>query len=1031
MSISDLSIRRPVLAVMLTGSLVVLGWLSLPRLGVDLFPDVEFPYLSITTTLEGASPDTIESEVTDVIEEYVSTLAGLRQIRSTSAEGVSQIVLEFELEENISEKSADVRDKIARAIGELPPETDAPVVEKADPDASPIMTLIISGDTDIGTLTTYADQNIKPSLERLQGVGSAKILGGRMREMRIWLDLYKMRSFGVSPNDVRQSIRREHVEIPGGRLEAQEGEIEHIVKINSEAKNVRDFENLVVAFRPERATRLGDIADIEDGWEDERSVALLDGKSSVALEIRRQSGKNTVTVAKLVKQYVSEIQGKLPDNMNIVIARDTSRFIESSINDVQKDLLIAIVLVVMVTYLFLLSWRATIIVAIAIPASLIATFFALYVFDFTLNNLTLLALTVAIGLLVDDAIVVVESVQKELDKGEPAAKAASIGTRKVWLAVTAGTAATLAVFLPIAFMSGIVGRFFMQYGLAIVFSVSVSLLIALTLTPMLTSRFLKPNKIQGGILGKIDVFHHRLNTAYATALESGIKYRYLVVLFAFLTFVGGMMLASQIPKGFVSQSDRSEFIGQVELPLGSGIEVVKAAAQTLNKALHTVNYVKYVLVSAGGGTQQKINLLDFYVSLTPKQERETGQNLLMDQARLAIAKAIPNAIKTSVSEVPWVSGGGVSNSKMEYIIQGSNLTQVNQYVESLVTEMRKLSVVTDVRTSYETGKPELRLEVNRRAAGELGISARTIGQDSQLMIGGYDVGTYEDGGRRYDIRARLKADQRDDLQDLKLIQFRASNGHLVDTDVVADLIYDVGPSQIDRVNRQRKISLYANPAPGVSLGTATQAFDRIIAENPLPEGLELIIEGEVRRMQETIEAISFVFVLAIIALYMVLAMQFDSFGQPIIVMLTAPLCFSGAFAGLYLADQELSLFSQIGLIALMGIVMKNGILLVDRANQLRDDGLTRVEAIKLAGPERLRPVLMTALSAVFGMIPIAFATSDGAEWRNSMGFIIMGGLSSSTILTLFVIPAAYGIITDADHLLKRLSDNVMRWRGQS
>jgi len=576
----------------------------------------------------------------------------------------------------------------------------------------------------------------------------------------------------------------------------------------------------------------------------------------------------------------------------------------------------------MVTYLFLLSWRATIIVAIAIPASLIATFFALYVFDFTLNNLTLLALTVAIGLLVDDAIVVVESVQKELDKGEPAAKAASIGTRKVWLAVTAGTAATLAVFLPIAFMSGIVGRFFMQYGLAIVFSVSVSLLIALTLTPMLTSRFLKPNKIQGGILGKIDVFHHRLNTAYATALESGIKYRYLVVLFAFLTFVGGMMLASQIPKGFVSQSDRSEFIGQVELPLGSGIEVVKAAAQTLNKALHTVNYVKYVLVSAGGGTQQKINLLDFYVSLTPKQERETGQNLLMDQARLAIAKAIPNAIKTSVSEVPWVSGGGVSNSKMEYIIQGSNLTQVNQYVESLVTEMRKLSVVTDVRTSYETGKPELRLEVNRRAAGELGISARTIGQDSQLMIGGYDVGTYEDGGRRYDIRARLKADQRDDLQDLKLIQFRASNGHLVDTDVVADLIYDVGPSQIDRVNRQRKISLYANPAPGVSLGTATQAFDRIIAENPLPEGLELIIEGEVRRMQETIEAISFVFVLAIIALYMVLAMQFDSFGQPIIVMLTAPLCFSGAFAGLYLADQELSLFSQIAAYLTIGNIEK-------------------------------------------------------------------------------------------------------------
>ena len=542
MSISDISIRRPVLAIMITGALVVLGWLSLPRLGVDLFPDVEFPYLSITTTLEGAAPDTIESEVTDVIEEYVSTIAGLRQIRSTSSEGVSQIVLEFELEEDIAEKSEDVRDKIARAIGELLPATDAPIVEKADPDASPIMTLIISGDTDIGTLTTYTDENIKPALERLQGVGSAKILGGRLREMRIWLDLYKMRAFGVSPNDVREAIQREHLEIPGGRLETQGGILEHIVKINAEAKNARDFEDLVVDFRLDtRATRLGDIADIEDGLEDERSIAFLDGKSSVALEIRRQSGKNTVTVAKLVKQYVVENIGKLPNNMNIVIARDTSRFIESSIHDVQKDLQIAIILVVLVTYFFLLSWRATIIVATAIPASIISTFFALYIFDFTLNNLTLLALTVAIGLLVDDAIVVVESIQKELDKGQPAEKAASIGTKKVWLAVMAGTAATLAVFLPISFMSGIVGRFFMQYGLAIVFSVSVSLLIALTLTPMLASRFLKPQNIQGGILGKIDGFHHWLNRAYASALESGVRYRYWVVLFVFLTFVGGIL----------------------------------------------------------------------------------------------------------------------------------------------------------------------------------------------------------------------------------------------------------------------------------------------------------------------------------------------------------------------------------------------------------------------------------------------------------------------------------------------------------
>lgn len=1015
MSLSDVSIKRPVLAVMLIGALVVLGWLSLPRLGVDLFPDVEFPYISVTTTLEGASPDTIESEVTDVIEEYVSTISGLRQVRSTSTEGVSQVVLEFELDEDIGEKSEDVRDKIARAVSDLPADANAPIVEKVDPDSAPIMTLIISGDADVGALTTYVDEKIVADLERLPGVGSAKILGGRLREMRIWLDLYRMRAFGVTSSDIRNALNQEHVELPGGRLEVGGGEREYIVKTDAEASTTKEFADLVVSFRTgTRPVKLGDIATIEDGLEDERSVAFLNGRPSIAVELRRQSGKNTVAVANLVKDYITQSSERLPDGMSIEVSRDVSRFIESSIEDVQKDLVIAILLVVAVTFFFVLNLKATLIVALAIPTSLIATFFALYVSDFTLNTLTLLALTVAIGLLVDDAIVVVESIQKELDKGLEPHEAASGGTRKVWLAVMAGTAATLAVFLPIAFMSGIVGRFFMQYGLAIVFSVSVSLLVALTLTPMLASRFMAKASIGGGLLHPIERFHEWLVRSYASALKTAIRFRYIVMVIAFLSFAGGILIAQQIPTGFSPLADRSEFLGQVELPLGIGIEEVKRAANTLNEALHTVDEVTYVLITAGGGAQQKINLLDFYVALTPKQSRELTQLTLMSDARKAIASAMPSALKTSVSEVPWVSGGGVSSSKMEYVIQGPVLEQTNAYANTLVEKMRASPLFADVRTSYEAGKPELKLRLNRRLSGELGISARAIAQDSQLMIGGSDVGTFEAGGRRYDVRARLRADHRDEPGDLQLMQFRGASGDLLDAGVLLTFETGTGPSQIDRVDRGRKISLFANPAGGVSLGTASDAFAQEMLETPLPDGMTLIVEGEARRLTETVEAISFAFILAIIALYMVLAVQFDSFGQPIIVMLTAPLCFSGAFAGLYLADLEISLFSQIGLIALMGIVMKNGILLVDRANQLRADGLTRLEAIKLAGPERLRPVLMTALSAVFGMMPIAFATSDGAEWRNSMGFIIMGGLSSSTILTLFVIPAAYGIITDAD-----------------
>jgi len=1021
MSIADVSIRRPVLAVMLVGALVALGWLSFSRLGVDLFPNVEFPYISVTTTLEGASPETIESEVTDIIEEYVSTIAGLRQLRSTSTEGVSQVVLEFELGENIAEKSEDVRDKISRAISDLPSQANAPIVEKADPDAAPIMTLIIAGNADIGTMTTYVDEKIVADIERLSGVGSAKMLGGQKREMRIWLDLYRMRSFGITSSDVRYALMQEHVELPGGRLEADHGDREFIVKTNAEASNAEEFSELVVAFRGgSRPVRLGDIATIEDGQEDVRNVAFLDGRPGIAIEIRKQSGKNTVTVANLVENYVTENATQLPFEMTIQISRDVSRFIESSINDVQKDLIIAVILVILVTFFFVLNIKATLIVALAIPTSLVATFFALYVFDFTLNTLTLLALTVAIGLLVDDAIVVVESIQKELDKNNTPLEAASVGTKRVWLAVMAGTAATLAVFLPIAFMSGIVGRFFMQYGLAIVFSVSVSLLVALTLTPMLASRFMNKSAITNKSLLKVEGFHQWLIRAYGASLSKVIKYRYLVIVIGFMSFAGGIMIAKQIPSGFTSKADRSEFIGQVELPLGVGIEEVKRASQTLNKALHTVDQVSYVLVTSGGGAQKKINLLEFYVALTPKQSRNVKQHTLMTDARKAIETALPNATKSSVSEVPWVSGGGLSSSKLEYIIQGAELESINRYAEQMVSLMEATNSFADVRTSYQEGKPELGIQIKRQISGDLGISARAIAQDSQLLIGGAEVGTFESGGRRYDVRARLKLEHRDDVDDLKLMQFRSAAGALLDASVVVDFEKGYGPSQIDRVDRGRKISLFANPSSQVSLGQASASFTQLLEQHPLPSGMTIITEGEARRMQDTIEVIGFAFLLAIVSLYMVLAVQFDSFSQPIIVMLAAPLCFSGAFAGLYLAGQELSLFAQIGLIALMGIVMKNGILLVDRANQFRDEGMSRIEAIQLAGPERLRPVLMTALAAVFGMIPIAFATSDGAEWRNSMGFIIMGGLSSSTLLTLFVIPAAYGIITDAEKLIVRI-----------
>ncbi|MEQ8750827.1 MAG: efflux RND transporter permease subunit [Amphiplicatus sp.] len=1012
----DLSIKRPVFAVMIIGALVVLGWISMGRLGVDLFPDVEFPYVAVTTTLEGASPDTMETEVSDVIEESVNTISGIKQLRSTSADGLSQVFIEFELEENVDVKAQDVRDKVNIARRDLPEDIDPPVIEKVDPDAAPIMSIMIAANAPIGDITTYADEVVKEAVQRLPGVGSVTIVGGRLREIRIWLNADKMRAFGVTADDVVRAVRSEHAEVPGGRLETGGGAREFGAKTVSEAQTPREFADLVVAFRDSGApTLIGDVARIEDGLEDERSYAEFNGRPGVSLEVRRQSGRNTLEVAEAVYAEIERLKAAAPDGYELVVARDVSRFIESSVEDVTHELEIAIVLVVIVTFFFLLSWRATLMVAIAIPTSLISAFFAFEVFDFTINMLTLLALTVTIGLLVDDAIVVVESVQRDITAGVEPEIAARQGTERVALAVLAGTFATLAVFVPIAFMEGVVGRFFLQYGLAIVFAVSVSLLVALTLTPMLASRFLKPES-HPPFLRPIENFHRGLDRFYGRVVGAVVRWRYVALAAAIGSLFVGGFFASKVPSSFTSKADRSEFLGAIELPLGSGIAESKKAIALANEALSGVEHVGNIFLTAGAGSRGETNVIDLYASITPKQERRIGQFEVMDVARHALNEAIPEAKEITVAEVPWISGGGVSTGDVELAVRGDAIPEIDAYVTAVMAQMRETNLYSDLRSSFEEGRPELLIDFNRTRAGDLGVSARTLATTARTVIGGVDAGTYEEGGRRFDVRVRLEESQRQNRDQLALIQVRNGSGQLIDLASVATLRFATGPSQIDRQDRARKISILANTASGVALGTATEALEAIIAENPPPANMQISYEGSVRRMNESISAIIFAFGLAMIALYIVLASQFNSFVQPILIMLTAPLSFSGAFAMLYFGGQEMSLFAQIGLIALMGIVMKNGILLVDRANQLREEGASAREAILKACPERLRPVLMTAFAAIFGMIPVALSNSDGAEWRNALGYLIIGGLSSSTILTLLVVPAAYMVPGDVKKL---------------
>ena len=1019
----DVSIRRPVFATMMIGALVVLGIVSFGRLGVDLFPRVEFPYVAVSTVLEGAAPDTVETEVSDVLEEELNTISGIRQLRSVSAEGLSQVFVEFELEENGDVKAQEVRDKVNVALAALPADADPPIVEKVDPDAAPILSVMLSGNRSVREITTYADEVVREALQRQPGVGAVTLVGGRKREMRVWLDADRLRAQGLTADDVVGALRAENAELPGGRIEVGGRTRELGARTLARARTPSEFMAIVVAHQPNgAAVRVGDVARVEEGAEDERSYAQLNGRPGVSLDIRRQSGRNTVEVARAIRAEVDRLAAAAPAGVELTIARDTSRFIESSIRDVMVDLAIAIALVVAVTFLFLLSWRATIIVALAIPTSLVATFFAFGAFDFTLNTMTLLALTVAIGLLVDDAIVVVEAVQRDIDGGQEARTAAAEATRRVALAVLAGTFATLAVFVPIAFMEGIVGRFFFQYGLAIVFSVSVSLLVALTLTPMLASRFLKPGDHGAAWLQRIERFHQSMERSYGALVRWSISRRWLVLGGAVASVLVGAWIAGHVPTTFMSSTDRSEFLATVKLPLGSGISEAQRAARAIDVELRRIPDVALTFVTAGAGSQQRSNLLDVYVGLTAKQDRDRHQDLVMGDARTALARAVPQATEVTASEVPWVSGGGIGQSQVELVVKSADLASAEGYADLLVAAMRNEASLTDVRSSFEGGRPEVQIRVDRARSSDLGVSARALATTTQILIGGADVGTFEDSGRRYDVRVRLEEAQRQTVSQIGLLQARAASGQLVDIGQVANVGVATGPVQIDRQDRARKVSVLANAATGVALGTAVEQVEGLLAANPPPDGVLIGIDGQARRMAETGQAIGFAFLLALVALYIVLASQFDSFGQPVLIMLTAPLSFSGAFAALWAGGQEMSLFAQIGLLALMGIVMKNGILLVDLANQRRAEGLGRAEAIASAAPERLRPVLMTALAAVFGMIPVAFATSDGSEWRNAMGFIIIGGLATSTLLTLVVVPAAYVLPDDAKRWVRRLGN---------
>ncbi|HMK43323.1 MAG TPA: efflux RND transporter permease subunit [Dissulfurispiraceae bacterium] len=1028
MWLADTSIKRPVFATMVIVALVVLGIVSYPRLGVDLFPKVDFPIVSVYTVLPGASPEIIDIDVTDKIEEAVGTINGVKSITSTSSEGASSVVVEFVLERNIDLAVQDVREKISTIRSKLPTDAKEPIIQKVDPDANAVLWIALFGERTPRELSTYADEVLKEKLQKVTGVGAVQMPGLRLRQVRLWLDREKMIAHGITAQDVMRLLQRENIELPSGRIESAARE--YAIKVKGELRSVEAFGNLIIAYNRGAAVRLSDIGRVEDGMEEKRTIARFNGLNAVGLGIQKQSGTNTVEVVDLVKKELASISTTLPPGMKLDIAFDQSSFIKRSIKEVQGHLIIGGLFAVLAVLLFLKSLRITLISALAIPTSIISTFTIMNMFDFTFNNMTMLGLSLCIGILIDDAIIVIENIHRHIRLGKSPMEAASFATSEIGLAVMATTMAIVAIFLPVAFMKGIVGRFFLQFALTVVFAVIMSLFVSFTLTPMLASRYLSPHSTKTAdanhlsalmkhpritaIADRLEAWYRKAEAWYRALLVYAMSHRRKVVLLAVAVFILSMLMTLVMGKEFHPQEDQSRFIIRLESPVDYSVDEAEKMFRKAEDLLRKMPEVQTALYAQGLSGQ--INKAIVFVGISQKSERRRSQQVIMQDLRKSLGSIA--GLKTTIEDISLI-GGGVRNVPVQYAVQGSDLTVIQQYMRRIIGEYSKLPGIVDIDTSLETGKPELKVYIDRDKAADLGLETTTIAEAINFLIGGeVEVTKYKDEsrGRRYDVRARLNPEDRKNPADLGRLYVRAKDGRLVEISNLLEIREGGGPSTIQRVDRQRAIMLFAN-LEGKPLGQAMDELNAISAQILTP-GYTGVYKGAADIMGETFYYLIFALVLGVVLAYMILAAQFESFVHPITVLISMPFSFAGAFGALLLTGQTLNLFSFIGLILLMGLVKKNAILLVDYTNTLREHGMSRREAILEAGPVRLKPILMTTFAMVFGMLPIAVGLGEGAETRAPMAIATIGGLISSLFLTLLVVPVVYDLFDEVQERVK-------------
>jgi HAE1 family hydrophobic/amphiphilic exporter-1 len=1029
MFLSDISIKRPVFATMMMVALVVLGVVSFRRLAIDEYPDITYPTVSVSASLPGASPESMMRDVAKPLEEALNTVQGIKEINSTSQTGSANVRLTFHLHIDIPTAQQDVQAKVARIRRSLPPNLEEPIIRHFDPNEFPIMAIgLQSRERSLRDLTELADETVQPRIAAVAGVGDVSINGGRRRQIRIELDPDAMRAYGVSPPQVTQALQRENQEVPAGRVER--GMSQQLVRITGRVVEPRAFADIAVAVRGGTPVRLGDVATVVDGVEERQSTSEINGVPAVVMEVVKVSGSNTVEVADSVRAALTTLEQQLPNDVQLTLVRDDSHRIRESLIDVEISLVLGAVLTIAIIFLFLNSWRSTVITGLTLPVSIISAFFIMWVFGFTVNTMTLLALSLAIGLLIDDAIVVRENIVRHVEMGKDHHRAAKEGTDEIGLAVISTTLAVVAVFIPVAFMGGMIGRLFFQFGVTVAFAVLVSLFVSFTLDPMLSSVWYDPeiegahgksvsrprNPVKRWVLG-FNQWFERVADRYPHWLGRALQHRVLILAIAGASVVVAFALIPRIGFSWIPETDANEFNVQYRVPPGSRLEYTQDKGREIARFLQTLPEVERTILNVGGGffgspTGGRINVV-----LKDKGDRKRSLAEIQGELRGKL-REIPG-VRPSITGQRTVFGGGF-RQPIIVNVQGPEPTRLKLAAERALVAIRSVPGVAEPNSSEEGSVPQLDVRVDRQEAWRAGVGIQSIAATLAPLFTGQRATRWEDPmGYTHDVIVVYPDSMRASAADVAEIPIASTTNSPSGTPAmiplvqVAEIRPGVGPQQIERRALEQQVSLSAGVLPGYAIGDVADRVKKTIESMGLPPGYHAVFTGDVQNLNETKGYVLEAILLAVIFIYLILASLFGSFLQPLSIMLALPLSFIGVTLALLATGGNLNVMTMIGIIMLMGLVTKNGILLVDYTNQQRQSGVERREALLIAGRIRLRPIVMTTVAMIFGMLPLALAIGAGAEARAPMARAVIGGLITSTLLTLFVVPVVYTLLDDA------------------